>query len=157
MYSLPTSTTFAVLTIASAASTAPMRPLVSIIPRASNGMRAELQSSAWRYAVCATGPRTRHGAGEVPLGRWRRTGAYRSHRCATALGQHLEETPPDPVGVPGRVRDEMLKGLVGDRLRDAGQHRLHRLAIAVAEHAVHVRPQREPLRAMAEAALKRFE
>lgn len=73
---------------------------------------------------------------------------------AAALGQDLEKTPPDPVGVPGRVRDEMLKGLVGDRLRDA---RLHRLAIAVAEHAVHVRPQREPLRAMAEAALKRFE
>jgi hypothetical protein len=32
----------AVFTIASAASTAPMKPLVSIIPRASKGMRAEL-------------------------------------------------------------------------------------------------------------------
>src|SRR5919108_6520980 len=53
--------------------------------------------------------------------------------------------------------DEMLKGLVGNRLGDAGQHRLHRLPIAVAEDAVHVGPQREPLRAMAEAALKRFE
>ena len=74
-----------------------------------------------------------------------------------ALGQHLEEPPPDPVGVPVRVRDEMLKRLVGDRLRDAGHHRLHRLPIAVAEHAVHVGPQRQPLRAMAEAALKRLE
>src|SRR5713101_6075346 len=46
MYSLPTSTTFAVFTIASAASTAPMRPLVSIIPRASNGMRATLYQIA---------------------------------------------------------------------------------------------------------------
>src|SRR6266852_5611302 len=53
MYSLPTSTTFAVFTIASAASTAPMRPLVSIIPRASNGMRAELYQIAGegRYAM----------------------------------------------------------------------------------------------------------
>ena len=76
---------------------------------------------------------------------------------AAALGQHLEQPSPDPVGVPGRVRNEMLKALVGDRVGDAGQHRLHRLPIAVAEEAVHVRPQREPLRAMAEAALKRFE
>src|SRR5215469_12239805 len=35
MYSLPTSTTFAAFTIASAASTAPTNPLVSIIPSAS--------------------------------------------------------------------------------------------------------------------------
>jgi hypothetical protein len=47
--------------------------------------------------------------------------------------------------------------LVGDRVGDAGQHRLHRLSIAVAEEAMHVRPQREPLRAMAEAGLKRLE
>ena len=67
------------------------------------------------------------------------------------------ETSPDPVGVPGRVRDEMLKPLVGDRVRDAGQHRLHRLPIAVAEHPVHVGPQREPLRAMAETTLERLE
>jgi hypothetical protein len=63
----------------------------------------------------------------------------------------------DPIGVPHRMRDQMQKRLVGDRLRDAGQHRLHRFAIAVAEDAMHVRPQRESLRAMAEAALKRFE
>src|SRR3954463_3425525 len=51
----------------------------------------------------------------------------------------------------------MLKGLVGDRLRDASHHGLHRLPIAVAEQAMHVRPQRKPLRTVAEAALKRFE
>ena len=85
-----------------------------------------------------------------------KTGAV-DDQYAAALGQHLEETPPDPVGVPRRVRDEMLKALVADRVRDAGQHRLHRFAIAVAEDAVHVRPQREPLCAMAEAPLKRFE
>src|SRR2546425_11518744 len=75
----------------------------------------------------------------------------------TAFGEHLEQPSPDAVGVPGRVRNEVLKALVGDRVGDAGQHRLHRLPIAVAEQAMHVRPQGEPLRAMAEAALKRFE
>src|SRR5262249_15734185 len=76
---------------------------------------------------------------------------------AGGRGRGAEHPPPDAIGVPGGMRDEMLKGLVGDRLRDAGQHRLHRLSIAVAEHAVHVGLQREPLRTMAEAALKRFE
>jgi hypothetical protein len=52
------------------------------------------------------------------------------------------------------VRDEVLEGLVGDRLGDPRQHRLHRLPLAVAEHAVHVRAQRQQLRAMAEAALE---
>src|ERR1051325_5229793 len=38
MYSLPSSCTFAALTIASAASTAPTNPLVSTIPSASRGI-----------------------------------------------------------------------------------------------------------------------
>jgi len=73
------------------------------------------------------------------------------------FGQHFEQPSPDAVGVPRRMRDEVLKALVGDRVGHAGQHRLHRLPIAVAEQAMHVRPQREALRTMAEAALKRFE
>ena len=64
-------------------------------------------------------------------------------------GQYLEEPSPDPVGVPDRVRDEMLKALVGDRVGDTGQHRLHRFPIAVAEHAVHVSLQGESLRPVA--------
>jgi hypothetical protein len=52
---------------------------------------------------------------------------------------------------------KMLKSLVADRLGHTRQHRLHRLAIAVAEHAVHVRPQGQALRSMSEAALKRLE
>ena len=57
----------------------------------------------------------------------------------------------------GRMRDEMLKGLIGDRLGDARQHRLHRLALAVAEDPLDVGPQRQQLRAMAEAALELLE
>jgi hypothetical protein len=52
------------------------------------------------------------------------------------------------------VGDEVLEGLIGDRLGDPRQHRLHRLALAVAEHALHVRPQGQQLRAMTEAALE---
>jgi hypothetical protein len=52
------------------------------------------------------------------------------------------------------MRDEVLEGLVRDRLGDAGQHRLHRFALAVAEDALHIRPQRQQLRAMAKAALE---
>jgi hypothetical protein len=85
-----------------------------------------------------------------------KTGAV-DDQDAVAFGQHLEQPPPDPVGVPDCMGNEMLKALVGNRVGDAGQHRLHRLAIAVAEQPVHIRPQREPLRAMAEAALKRLE
>ena len=122
--------------------------------------RAPVHSAAvtatWQFAILPSAPQvlTRHADRvRALLGK---AGAV-DDQHAPALGQHLEQPSPDPVGVPGRVRDEMLKALVGDRVGDAGQHRLHRLPIAVAEHAVHVRPQREPLRTMAEAALKRFE
>jgi hypothetical protein len=48
-----------------------------------------------------------------------KTGAV-DDQDAAALGQHFEEPSPDPVGVPDRVRDEMLKALIGDRVRDPG-------------------------------------
>ena len=67
------------------------------------------------------------------------------------------QATPDPARVPRRVRDEVLKGLVRDRLGHARQHRLHRLALAVAEHALHVGPQGHQLRAMPEAALELLE
>jgi hypothetical protein len=50
--------------------------------------------------------------------------------------------------------DEMLKRLVRHRLGHPRQHGLHRLPLAVAEHALHVRPQGQQLRAMTEAALE---
>ena len=55
------------------------------------------------------------------------------------------------------MRDEVLKRLIRHWLRDPRQHRLHRFPLAVAEHAVHVRAQGEPLRPMAEATLEGLE
>ena len=84
---------------------------------------------------------------------FRKAGAVENQH-ATTLGNDLAQATPDPLGVPWRVRDEMLKGLIGDRLGDASQHRLHRLSIAVAEDALDVAPQRHQLRAMTEAAFE---
>ena len=55
------------------------------------------------------------------------------------------------------MRDEVLPTLIGDRVRHPRLHRLHRLALAVAEQPVHVRAQREPLRAVPEALLERLQ
>ncbi len=73
---------------------------------------------------------------------------------AAAFGHHRAQPSPDAIRVPRRMRDEMLERLVRDRLGHPRQHRLHRLPLAVAEHALHVRPQRQQLRAMAKAALE---
>ena len=87
---------------------------------------------------------------------FRKARAVEDQHTAT-LGQYVQQTTPDPVGIPRGMRDEVLKGLIGHRLRDARQHRLHRFALAVAEHAVHVGAQGEPLRPMPEATLERLE
>jgi len=55
------------------------------------------------------------------------------------------------------MRDEVLKGLVRDGLGHPRQHRLHRFPLAVAEDALHIRPQRQELRAMAKAAFELLE
>jgi hypothetical protein len=68
--------------------------------------------------------------------------------------QHRPQPSPHAIGIPGRMRDEMLERLIRDRLGDAGPHRLHRLALAVAEDALHVGPQGQQLRAVAEARLE---
>jgi len=58
--------------------------------------------------------------------------------------------------VSNKVRNvyKVLKGLVRDGLGYASQHRLHRLPLAVAEDALHIRPQRHQLRTMTEARLE---
>ena len=73
---------------------------------------------------------------------------------AAPFGHHGPQAPPHRLGVPGRVGDEVLEGLIGRRLGHPGQHRLHRLATAVAEEPVDVLPQRHQLRAMAKADLE---
>ena len=70
---------------------------------------------------------------------------------------HRAQSTPDLRRVPGRVRNEMLEGLIGDGLGHSRQHRLHRLPLAVAEDALDVGPQRHQLRPMPETALEALE
>src|SRR5262249_34147758 len=87
---------------------------------------------------------------------FRKAGAIENQHPAS-LGHDRAQAAPHPRRVPWRVRDEVLKGLIGDRLGDPRHHRLHRLARAVAEDALHVGPQRQQLRPMSETALEPLE
>lgn len=72
---------------------------------------------------------------------FRKTGAVENHDT-TPFRNHRAQSTPNRRRVPGRVRNEMLEGLIGDRLGHPREHRLHRLALAVAEDPLDVRPQR---------------
>jgi len=74
---------------------------------------------------------------------------------APALRQLRPQDPPHACRRPRRVRDEMLEGLIVRWIGHAGEHRLHRLARAVAQQPGHVVPERHRLRPMPEAALER--
>src|SRR6185295_11801707 len=74
-----------------------------------------------------------------------------------AFGNHGPQAAPHRGRVPRGVRDEVLERLIGDRLGDPRQHRLHRLPLAVAEDALDVVPQRQQLRAMPKTALELLE
>jgi hypothetical protein len=87
---------------------------------------------------------------------FRKAGAIEDQDTAS-FGHDRAQPAPHAFGVPRRVGNEMLKGLIGDRLGDPCQHRLHRLAVAVAEDALDVGPQRHQLRPMAKAALELLE
>ena len=52
---------------------------------------------------------------------------------------------PEPLGVPRRMRDEMLKGLIGAGIAEARPHGFHRLAPTVAQQTGHIPPQRAAL------------
>ena len=69
-------------------------------------------------------------------------------------GSHRPQPAPHDLGVPRRMRDEVLKRLIRRRLADAREHRRHRLARAVAQQPVDVLAQRHVLRAMTEAVLE---
>ena len=74
-----------------------------------------------------------------------------------ARRDHAPQTPPDRLGIPRRMRDEVLERLVRRRLADPLEHRRHRLARAVAEQPLDILPQRHVLRAMAKAVLELIE
>jgi len=76
---------------------------------------------------------------------------------AATLRHDRQQPTPDHGGVPGRMRDEVLEGLVGAGLGDPHQHRLHRLARAVAQQSVDVLAQRQLLSAMPETRFERLE
>ena len=74
-----------------------------------------------------------------------------------ALGDHRAQLPPDALGAPRRMRDEMLKGLIGPRIADALEHRAHRLAPTVAQQPEQIPTKRAALRHVREADLERLE
>ena len=86
----------------------------------------------------------------------RETRAVDDHQ-PLAFGQHRPQAPPDAVGAPRGVGDEVLKGLVGPRIGYARQHRFHRLARAVAEQPLDVPAQGQLLGTMPEALLEGVE
>ena len=76
---------------------------------------------------------------------------------AFPFGNHRPQATPDGIGAPGRMRNEMLEGLVRAGLGHPREHRFHRFPRAVAQQPLHVPPQGEHLRAMAEAHFEDFE
>ena len=72
-------------------------------------------------------------------------------RIPVRSGMTAPQTPPHDLGIPRRMRDEVLERLVRRRLADPLEHRRHRLARAVAQQPVDILAQRHVLRAMAEA------
>src|SRR5690606_7067163 len=74
-----------------------------------------------------------------------------------AFGYARAERPPDTVGAPGRIGNEVLERLVGSRIADALQHRTHRLAAAVAEQSQQIATKRPALRDVREADFERLE
>ena len=76
---------------------------------------------------------------------------------AFAFRHDRAQPPPHGVGTPRGIGDEVLEGLVRSRVGHARQHRFHGFAPAVAEQPLDVAPQREHLRAMAEAHFEDLE
>ncbi len=68
--------------------------------------------------------------------------------------QEPQQRAPDGRHVPDRVRDEVLQRLIMARIGDAREHRLHGFPATVAQHALHIPPQRQRLRLMMETVVK---
>src|SRR4030095_737110 len=69
--------------------------------------------------------------------------------------RHLHAQPfPEDLGVPRRMRDEMLKRLIGAGIAEARPHRFHRFAPTVAQQAGHIPTQRAALTLPTEVLLE---
>ena len=70
---------------------------------------------------------------------------------AGAHGHDGAQVRPDALGIPRRMRDEVLQRLILARIAQPAMHRLHGLALAVVEQAVEILAGRVPLRLPTEA------
>jgi hypothetical protein len=64
---------------------------------------------------------------------------------------------PEHLGVPRRMRNEMLKGLIRAGIAEAGPHGFHRLAPTVAQQARHIPTQRAALTLPTEVLLEQLQ
>jgi hypothetical protein len=72
--------------------------------------------------------------------------------------RHLHAQPlPEHLGVPWRMRDEVLEGLIGAGIAEARPHGFHRLAPAVAQQAGHIPTQRAALALSTEVLLEQLQ
>ena len=76
---------------------------------------------------------------------------------AGALRDARAQPFPDRLGVPRRMRDEMLEGLIGAGIAEARPHRFHRLAPTVAQQAGHIPTQRAALTLPTEVLLEQLQ
>ena len=143
MYSLPTRVTLAAFTMASAASTDPMSPLVSTSPSASCAMRATLTYAAiarpseirYRFATVQQPPRFAPLVDSARVRRRSRVacgGARRSGAAGRDTDRHAEPRPGarrqsagDHLQVRRRRRREVRPGLSGVRARHRRGRRVH--------------------------------
>ena len=76
------------------------------------------------------------------------------HQDPGALRQLRAQPFPQRLGVPRRMRDEMLEGLIGARIAEPRPHRFHRFAPTVAQQAGHIPTQRAALTLPTEVAFE---
>jgi hypothetical protein len=137
------------------------KPLLGQIQRGTQQIRpdARPQCRGDRHLAIGDFPQ---GAAVLPRHPDRLTALFGKARAienqqAFAFRNHRAQATPHRVGVPRRVGNEVLEGLVRSRLRHPRQHGFHRFARAVAEQPLDVPSQRKHLGAMAEAFLERFQ
>src|SRR5207248_10361866 len=74
-----------------------------------------------------------------------------------ALRHPLAQSRPERLGIPRRMREEMLEGLIGAGVAEARPHGFHRLATTVAQQAGHLPTQRTTLAPPTEVAFEQLQ